>query len=96
MLSLEERSWSTINQRGNPGIFEAGFDEVDELRGETKGSDDLEEEGVIDLVEGIGHVELDQYPLLFPLLARVYCFLHLNEVVQDLSAFVKPPLRTRN
>ena len=65
MLSLEERSWSIIHQRGNLGVFDAGFDEVDELRGKAEGSKDLEEEGVIDPVEGIGHVKLDQIPFSF-------------------------------
>ena len=93
---MEERSWSNIHQRGNPGVFDAGFDEVDELRGEAEGSKDLEEEGVIDPVEGIGHVDLDQNPLLFPQFPGVDSFLDLNDIIQDMSAFEKPPLRTGN
>lgn len=46
---------------------------------------------MVDSVECISHVKLDQHPLLFPLFARVDSFLHLNDVVQDVSAFDDPP-----
>jgi len=40
----------------NPRICDVGFDEIDKLSREAEGSENLEEEGVIDPIEGIGHV----------------------------------------
>ena len=47
---------------------------------------------MVDSIKCISHVKLDQHPILFPLFAGMDSFLHLDDVVQDVSAFDEPPL----
>ena len=83
---LEEANRSTIDEWCDPRTANAGFDPSCNSFLKAHSEHDLTHKEMIDLVEGVPHIQLDCHTLLFVLQAGMDSFLDDDYIIHDLSA----------